>query len=61
MMLNWIISTALKKAFSAEKSIQKMAKEDFIMLNLVVSEHPWIYQHECDIKAVQWIFSIMHC
>ncbi|XP_071328614.1 anterior gradient 1 isoform X2 [Trachinotus anak] len=28
-------SQALKKAFVAEKSIQKMAKEDFIMLNLV--------------------------
>ncbi|XP_044072008.1 anterior gradient 1 isoform X2 [Siniperca chuatsi] len=28
-------SQALKKAFAAEKSIQKMAKEDFIMLNLV--------------------------
>ncbi|XP_067372275.1 anterior gradient 1 isoform X2 [Channa argus] len=26
---------ALKKAFLAEKSIQKMAKEDFIMVNLV--------------------------
>ncbi|XP_040912319.1 anterior gradient 1 [Toxotes jaculatrix] len=28
-------SKALKKAFVAERSIQKMAKEDFIMLNLV--------------------------
>ncbi|XP_070771182.1 anterior gradient protein 3-like [Enoplosus armatus] len=28
-------SQALKKAFAAEKSIQKMAKEDFIMLNLL--------------------------
>ncbi|XP_041856864.1 anterior gradient 1 [Melanotaenia boesemani] len=28
-------SQALKKAFIADKSIQKMAKEDFIMLNLV--------------------------
>ncbi|XP_040005122.1 anterior gradient 1 [Xiphias gladius] len=28
-------SQALKRAFVAEKSIQKMAKEDFIMLNLV--------------------------
>lgn len=35
--LNRVISTALKKAFVAQKSIQKMAKEDFIMLNLVVS------------------------
>lgn len=30
-------STALKKAFVADKSIQKMAKQDFIMLNLVAS------------------------
>lgn len=29
--------TALKKAFAADKTIQKMAKEDFIMLNLLVS------------------------
>lgn len=35
--LNRIISTALKKAFVAEKSIQKMAKQDFIMVNLLVS------------------------
>ncbi|KAK5921253.1 hypothetical protein CgunFtcFv8_024972 [Champsocephalus gunnari] len=28
--------TALKKAFAADKTIQKMAKEDFIMLNLLV-------------------------
>lgn len=28
-------SQVLKKAFTADKSIQKMAKEDFIMLNLV--------------------------
>ncbi|XP_047457078.1 anterior gradient 1 [Mugil cephalus] len=28
-------SQALKKAFVADKTIQKMAKEDFIMLNLV--------------------------
>ncbi|XP_026232263.1 anterior gradient 1 [Anabas testudineus] len=33
--LNCPHSQALKKAFAAEKSIQKMAKEDFIMLNLV--------------------------
>lgn len=30
--------TALKKAFADEQSIQEMAK-DFIMLNLLVSEH----------------------
>lgn len=29
--------TALKKAFVAQKDIQKMAKQDFIMVNLVVS------------------------
>ncbi|GLD61511.1 anterior gradient protein 3-like protein [Lates japonicus] len=28
-------SQALKKAFAAQKSVQKMAKEDFIMLNVV--------------------------
>lgn len=37
MKLTWCISTALKKAFVANKAIQKMAKEDFIMLNLVVN------------------------
>lgn len=36
MKQHLIISAALKKAFVAEKSIQKMAKEDFVMLNLVV-------------------------
>lgn len=35
--LNSIVSTALKKAFVADKIIQQMAKQDFIMLNLVVS------------------------
>ncbi|KAK2839540.1 hypothetical protein Q5P01_013280 [Channa striata] len=32
---NCSFSKALKKAFAADKSIQKMAKEDFIMVNLV--------------------------
>lgn len=36
MKQHFIISAALKKAFVAQKSIQKMAKEDFVMLNLVV-------------------------
>lgn len=40
MKLNIIVSTALKKAFAAEKSIQKMAQQDFIMLNVVVIKHP---------------------
>lgn len=38
LKLNRIVSTALKKAFVADKSIQKMAKEDFIMLNLMVNK-----------------------
>lgn len=38
LKLNSIISTALKKVFVADKSIQKMAKEDFIMLNLMVNK-----------------------
>ncbi|AWP12826.1 Anterior gradient protein 3 -like [Scophthalmus maximus] len=33
--LNRFLSAALKKAFVAKKPIQKMAKEDFIMVNLV--------------------------
>lgn len=36
IILNQSISTDLKKAFVADKTIQKMAKEDFIMLNVVV-------------------------
>lgn len=36
IILNQSISTDLKKAFAADKTIQKMAKEDFIMLNVVV-------------------------
>ncbi|KAI9535171.1 Anterior gradient protein 3 [Dissostichus eleginoides] len=35
-LLNCPHSQALKKAFAADKTIQKMAKEDFIMLNLLV-------------------------
>ncbi|XP_034064663.1 anterior gradient 1 [Gymnodraco acuticeps] len=35
-LLNCQHSQALKKAFAADKTIQKMAKEDFIMLNLLV-------------------------
>lgn len=34
--LSRIVPTALKKAFAADKSIQKMAGRDFIMLNLLV-------------------------
>lgn len=29
--------TALKKAFVAQKELQQMAEQDFIMVNLVVS------------------------
>lgn len=36
IILNQSILTDLKKAFVADKTIQKMAKEDFIMLNVVV-------------------------
>lgn len=36
IILNQSISTDLKKAFVVDKTIQKMAKEDFIMLNVVV-------------------------
>lgn len=32
-----MLTVALKKTFSLDKNIQKMAQEDFIMLNLMVS------------------------
>lgn len=37
MKLESISFTALKKAFVTQKDIQEMAKQDFIMVNLVVS------------------------
>lgn len=37
MIVNLILfCSALKKAFAADEIIQKMAQDDFIMLNLVV-------------------------
>lgn len=53
MKLNRIVSAALKRAFVAEKSIQKMAKEDFIMLNLVVIED-LLYMEELFSTAIQY-------
>ncbi len=33
----YIILSALKKAFAEDKDIQKLADDDFVLLNLVVS------------------------
>lgn len=50
--LNRFLSAALKKAFVAKKPIQKMAKEDFIMVNLVVIK---------DLLYMEKLFSPLQC
>lgn len=43
-------STALKKAFAVDKTVQKMAQKDFVMLNLMVIDH----QNKTKSTYTQW-------